>query len=306
MIEVKQEALLSGHQNPVYAVEVSQKPGIIFTGGNDKGVVEWSLKNMAFIKVLMPVKSSVYSLHAPECAPVLAVGERSGLISLFNFVEQRITAEISHHKIPIFDLKSVNRKTELLAASEDGTVSVIDLTSHKLLYNFQVSQATVRTIAINRNESVVAFGCKDNIIRLYNLDDYSLITELTEHMLPVTSLEFSPDGKYLLSGGRDAKLNIWNTSDYSLKDTIVAHMFAIYDIKFHPTQPYFATSSRDKSIKIWDAESFKLKKVISREKGMVAHSHSVNKICWDASTEFLISVSDDTNVMIWKVDTSIG
>ena len=79
-------------------------------------------------------------------------------------------------------------------------------------------------------------------------------------------------------------------------------MFAVYDKKFHPSKPYFATSSRDKSIKIWDSELFKLQKVISREKGMVAHSHSVNKICWEASTELLISVSDDTNVMAWAVE----
>jgi len=302
MVEAIQAGLLSGHQNPVYAIEPSQKAGIIFTGGNDKGVVEWSLKTMSFVKVLMPVKSSVYSLHAPGGSPVLAVGERSGAISFFNFIEQKTASVLTHHKAPIFDLNSVNRKHELLAASEDGTVSIIDINTFSVLYNFKVSDLTVRCIAISKDEKLVAFGCKDNTIKIYNLDDYSFLTELRQHTLPVTSLQFSPDGMYLLSGGRDAKLNIWNTSDFSLKETIVAHMFAIYDIKYHPTKHFFATSSRDKSIKIWDAETFKLRKVISREKGMIAHSHSVNKICWEKSTEHLISVSDDTNVLVWKVE----
>jgi WD40 repeat protein len=302
MVEVKQAALLSGHQNPVYAVEASQKPGIIFTAGNDKGVVEWRLRDMSFIKVIMPVKSSVYTLHCPLAAPILAVGELSGCITLFNFTEQKIVAELKHHVLPIFDLKSVTRKNELLASSEDGTVSVINLLSYQLIYNFKVSNLTVRCIAVNPDESLVAFGCKDNTVRIYSLEDYSFITELTEHTLPITSLEFSKDGNYLLSGGRDAKLKIWNVNDYSLTETIVAHMFAIYDIKFHPTKPYFATSSRDKSIKIWDANTFKLKKVISREKGIESHSHSVNKICWENSTELLISVSDDTRVMVWEVE----
>jgi centriolar protein POC1 len=301
MVEVKQAALLSGHQNPVYAVEPSQKAGIIFTAGNDKGVVEWSLKTMSFIKVLMPVKSSVYSLHAPAQSPVLAVGERSGKISFFHFLDQKICAELTHHKMPIFDLKAVNRKHELLASSEDGTVSVIDLNNYQVLYNFKLSEQTVRCISVSADEKLVAFGCKDNIIRIYNLDDYSFVTDIHGHTLPVTSLQFSPDGKYLLSGGRDAKLNIWDLSDYSLKDSIVAHMFAIYDIQFHLTLPFFATSSRDKSIKIWDSQTFKLKSVISRDKGMVAHSHSVNKICWEASTGHLISVSDDTQVLVWDV-----
>ena len=86
MIKIERIADFSGHQNPVYTVENSQKQHIIFTGGNDKGVVEWSLKTNAFVKVLMPVKSSIYAMHSPEFSPILAVGERSGAVQIFNFV----------------------------------------------------------------------------------------------------------------------------------------------------------------------------------------------------------------------------
>ena len=84
MIKIERTADLSGHQNPVYTVEASQKPHIFFTGGNDKGVVEWSLKTNGFVKVLMPVKSSIYALHAPLSSPVLAVGERSGVVQVLS------------------------------------------------------------------------------------------------------------------------------------------------------------------------------------------------------------------------------
>ena len=49
MINVEKIGELSGHSNPVFTLELSQKPGILFTGGNDKGVVEWSLKTNSFI-----------------------------------------------------------------------------------------------------------------------------------------------------------------------------------------------------------------------------------------------------------------
>lgn len=300
-MEVVKKTSLTGHQNPIYALEPSQKPGIFFTAGNDKGVVEWSSRELSFIKVLMPVSSSVYSLHCPDFAPVLAVAERSGKVSLFNFDEQKITAVFNHHKLPVFALNSVPHKKELLAASEDGTVSVVDLLTFNSLYNFKVSSQTIRCVAISPDQRLVAFGCKDNMIYIYNIDDYSYVTQLAGHTHPVTSLEFSPDGKHLLSGGRDAKLNIWDCGNFSLKESIVAHMFAVYDIKFHPTLPYFATSSQDKSIKIWDATGFKLRKIISREKGMQSHSHSINKLAWDKESGALISVSDDKNVMVWEI-----
>ena len=75
MIQIENTATLSGHQNPIFTVENSQKKGIIFTGGNDKGVVEWSIKTPGFIKVLFPVKSSIYALHCPSSAPIILAGE---------------------------------------------------------------------------------------------------------------------------------------------------------------------------------------------------------------------------------------
>jgi WD40 repeat protein len=47
---------LSGHKNPVYAISDGLDNHTFYTAGNDKGVVEWSLETMAFVKVLVPVK----------------------------------------------------------------------------------------------------------------------------------------------------------------------------------------------------------------------------------------------------------
>lgn len=301
MIRIEEVATLSGHQNPIYTLENSQKQGIIFTAGNDKGIVEWRVDAPGFIKVLFPVNSSVYALHCPEAAPVLLAGERSGQVQVFNFEEQKISAVLQFHKLPIFDIKTVNSKNEILVASEDGTVSVWDLSNFKMLYHFKVSNQTVRVISVSPDEKTVAFGCKDNSIKIYNLSDYSLKHVINEHSLPISSLQFSPDGKHLISGSRDAQLKIWSTLDYSLIQSIPAHLFSIYSIAFHPTLPFFATGSRDKSIKIWDSENFQLLKTISNEKGYNSHHLSINKIVWEPVNQQLISVGDDKLLKIWNI-----
>jgi len=121
MISVTKTAELTGHGNPVFTLELSQKPGILFSGGNDKGLVEWSLKNNAFIKVLFPVASSVYAIHAPADVPYLFAGLRSGEVLVFDFIKQQLRSPLRHHKSPVFDIKSVQHKKELLIASEDGS-----------------------------------------------------------------------------------------------------------------------------------------------------------------------------------------
>lgn len=305
MITIKRNAELIGHHQSIYTVVNSQKAHIFFTAGNDKGVVEWSLKTHDFVKVMMPVSTSVYALHCPGSSPIMAVGERSGKVSLFHFGEQKVVAELNLHQQAIFDIQSISKKNELLLASEDGRLSVWSLEDHRLLYDLQVSSQLIRCLAVSPDEQYLAIGSKDHQIYVYRTADFSLINTLTEHTLPITALRFSPDGQYLLSGSRDAQLKIWNTADFTLKENIPAHLFAIYDIQYHPKGHILATASRDKSIKIWDAGSFRLLKTISIEKGHPAHRLSVNKLAWSPFNEELISVGDDRMILTWEITPGV-
>lgn len=291
---------LTGHQNPIFCAELSQKPGILFTAGNDKGLVEWSLTQQAFIKVMFPVAASVYAVHCPVGLPLMFTGLRSGEVLVFNFIEQKITHTLRHHTKPIFDIKSLNDKGELLVASEDGTISVWSLTDMSLLHHFLVSGDTIRSVAINPVKKQMALGCRDNHVRIFSTDDYTHAATLTGHTMAVFTTQYANDGTYLVSGARDAQLKIWDANTFELIKSIPAHMFAVNHIAFHPTQPYFATASMDKSIKIWGSDDFKLYKIISREKGLPSHLLSVNKLAWNGNQ--LISVSDDKRVLVWDIE----
>jgi WD40 repeat protein len=289
---------LSGHQNPVYALSDGLNDQTFYSAGNDKGVVEWSLETMAFVKVLVPVQSSVYAMHRFE--NLLFIAQRSGVILVFDLEENLIKATLSFHKKAVFDLKTIPSKRELLSTGEDGVLAVWSLTDFSLLYNFTVISDTVRVIAVSKNEQEVALGCKDGVVRIYNSSDYGFQKQLTGHNLPITSLQYDPTGIYLVSGSRDAQLKFWNLPGYDLQNQIGAHMFSIYGIAFHPTAPYFATCSQDKSIKLWNAEDFKLYKILSLEKQTEGHFHSINKLMWSRDGRYLISTGDDRQVMIWS------
>jgi len=299
MINVTKAAELTGHGNPIFTLALSQKPGILFTGGNDKGLVEWSLKDNAFIKVMFPVQASIYAIHCPQGYPLLFAGLRNGQVLVFDFIEQKIVKILQGHQAPVFDIKSIIRKNELLVASEDGTVSVWSLNGLEMVYRIPVSHDTIRSISVSPDEKQVAFGCRDNSIKIYDVEDYSLIKSLHGHTMAVFSVQYAPNSAYLVSGSRDAQLKIWDTLTFELIKNIPAHLFAVNHISFHPSLPYFATASMDKSIKIWGSDDFKLYKIISREKGYAGHQLSINKLVWNG--EQLVSVSDDKRVIIWDI-----
>ena len=289
---------LSGHQNPIYALSDGLDDQTFYSAGNDKGVVEWSLATMSFVKVLVPVQSSVYALHRFE--NLLFIAQRSGLIIVFDLIDNVVKTTLSFHKKAVFDLKTIAHKQELISTGEDGNVAVWSLQDYTLLYNFEIINDTVRVIAVSKNEQEVALGCKDGIVRIYNSSDFGFQTELNSHKLPITSLAYDPTEKFLISGSRDAQLKFWNLPGYELHNQVGAHMFSIYSIAFHPSAPYFATCSQDKSIKLWGAEDSKLYKILSLEKQTEGHFHSINKLMWSKDGQYLISTGDDRQVMVWR------
>ncbi|MEJ7558788.1 MAG: WD40 repeat domain-containing protein [Pedobacter sp.] len=290
---------LTGHQNPIYALSDGLNSDTFYSAGNDKGVVEWSLERRAFVKVLLPVQSSVYALHRLD--NLLFIAQRSGVVLVYDLVENIIKATLLFHKKAVFDLKTIPHKQELISTGEDGNVAIWSLNDYSLLYNFTVINDTVRVIAVSNDEAEVALGCKDGIIRIYNSSDFGFQRELTGHKLPVTALKYNPTGNLLVSGSRDAQLKFWTLPGYDLQNQVGAHMFSIYGIAFHPTAQYFATCSQDKSIKLWGAEDFKLYKILSVEKQTEGHFHSINKLMWSADGSYLISAGDDRQIMIWQL-----
>ena len=288
---------LTGHQHPLYALATYGDS--FLSAGHDKGVVDWALYPPAFRKILFPPHSTVYTLHIHENR--LYVGERSGLLTIFDLIDGKVIQQIRAHRQPVFCIKTLHQKNELPSCSEDGQVAIWSLSDLRELYRFQVSSEALRAIAISPDGQELALAAKDHHIHFYQSSDYSHKTSIEAHRMPVTALAYHPQGHYLLSGGRDAQLNVWNTKEYTLKQNIPAHLFAIYSIVFHPKQAFFATGSRDKSIKLWDARDFRLLKIQSLEKSGFGHRHSVNALTWSAQGDFLLSAGDDHLINLWEM-----
>lgn len=297
---LKLEETLVGHSNPVYALSTAVDPDRFYSAGNDKGVVEWSLSSRTYVKILLPVQSSVYALHRYK--DLLFIGQRSGTILVYDTQAEKLLARMDHHKKGVFDIKTIPSKNELISTGEEGKVVIWSLTDFSFLYEFPVIDNTVRVVEISRDEKIMAIGAKDGLIRLYHAEDYSPFKVLEGHTRPITSIQFDPESAYMISGSRDAQLKIWSTLDFEMKKNIPAHLFSIYSIIFHPTLPYFASCSQDKSIKLWSTTDFRLVKILSNEKNTGGHFHSINHMIWSTDGKHLISTGDDRHVMIWSIE----
>lgn len=296
-IDVSLSTTLAGHQNPIFAISRGMDSTTIFTGGNDKGVVEWDLTDGKFKRILCAVPASVYVLYPLEEEGILIVGLRNGEVWFVDVEKQTLIRKTQTDKGAVFAINVFPEKREVIATGEEGFAYVWSLDTYALLYRFPIADTTVRVIEPYSNMKQVAFGDKNGFVHLYDITDFREIAKQQIHSLPVTALAATDTS--LLTGGRDAKLVRVAQSDLSVLQSITPHMFTVYAILPHPNLPIIATISRDKSIKIWDALSLSLLKNISIERGYDAHRLSINTATWVGNQ--LITAGDDKLVKIWDV-----
>ena len=101
-IDVTLAATLTGHQNPIFALALDFQGTTLFTGGNDKGVVEWDLTSFSFKRILCKVDASIYSLLRIPDSPWLAVGLRSGEVLIVDIHEQSLKARLHTQSGAVF------------------------------------------------------------------------------------------------------------------------------------------------------------------------------------------------------------
>ena len=297
MVKVTLENTLIGHQNPIYTLVVDDQNGLLYSAGNDKGIVEWDLHTLKFKRVLCTVPSSVYSLcYIPEQDILVATLRTGGLLVIRKSVPD-LLAKLTIDKGAAFVVKAILSKNELIAIDENGKAYVWSLDNFELLYSFQVSNTTVRSLALDEKNHILAVGDKNGFIHLLDIRDYHKLLSAQIHTQSVTSLAFV-DG-YLITGGRDAKMYKVSVTDLSKVADVTPHMFTVYGI-IPLGDSLFATVSRDKTLKVWDAD-FRLLKNLSRDKGLDSHHLSINAGVYSSSQQLLCTSGDDKMIKVWKV-----
>ncbi len=295
-----------GHKAAIYAMDHGEQPPEFYSVAGEGWLVKWDLNNSTDGVLVAQAKSNLFSIKKLKSNRVLS-GNMNGGLHLIDLESKDNNRDIAHHSKGIYAIKEI--ADYFLTAGGDGLLTKWNASSFRAMESLQLSEASLRSIAIHPSKALAAIGASDQNIYFIDLKSFELLNVIEKaHDNSVFSLHFSRLGNQLISGGRDAHLKVWEIPDKIEKEwkpeavkDIAAHLFTINKITFHPTLNFFATSSRDKSIKIWNGQTYELLKVIDFEK-YKGHVNSVNDLLWSTYNNYLISCSDDRRIIIWKID----
>ncbi|KAJ4842314.1 hypothetical protein Tsubulata_026595 [Turnera subulata] len=157
----------------------------------------------------------------------------------------------------------------------------------------------ITDIRFRPNSSQFATASVDKSVRLWDAANPSYCLQgYTTHNSPILSLDFHPKkGDLFCFSDNDSEIRYWNVNPFGcarISKGGNGQGGGIAQVRFQPRVGHLLAAASDKVVAIYDVETDR------QTLSFQGHSEMVNYICWDATGDFLASVSHNL-VKIWSL-----
>ncbi len=291
-----------GHKAPVFGL-CNDENGNFYSASGDGLVAKWDSQSLSDAKALFQSNVPFYTVTILR-NHILACGGSDGIIYFYDLgIKLNLKSVLAHQK-SVFQILELDSQF-FVSIGGDGNLNIWDTESLSIIYTFNISSESLRTIYFEKERQWLILGSSDSKVRVYELKSLKLklVKEWSAHQPSVFNLKITKNYPYLITTGRDASIRVWNYhNNFELIHEIPAHLQTINHMVLSPDESYMISASMDKLIKIWDVKNdFKLIKVIDKNRND-SHTASVNHLLWLEYNDSVISCSDDKKIIQWAID----
>lgn len=241
---------------------------------------------------------AVTALAASPNGTLLALGGRRQVL-LYDTVSLDLIGVLPFPEGDVKTLRFSRNARVLVAgggrAATSGRVVLWDVIKGERITEVGDEFDEVLAADITADQSVVALGGPQKVVRLLTTADNTLQAEIRKHTDWVTSLEFSPDGALLATGDRAGNVFLWETIGAREDATLKGHTGGITCMAWRGDGQVLATASEDGKIRLWNPKDGE------KLKEWQAHAEGAQGVCWFADGR-IASCGRDKKVTLWKGD----
>jgi U3 small nucleolar RNA-associated protein 13 len=162
-------------------------------------------------------------------------------------------------------------------------------------HSIRAHEKDINSVAIAPNDSMIASGSQDKLIKLWKAADLSPIASLSGHRRGIWKLAFSPVDRSLVSASSDRSIKLWSMTDYSCLQTFEGHSTAVLTIRFINKGSQLISGSADGIVKLWTVRTGECENTFDEHQDRIwalathpAHDH------------IFFSGSSDSSIHRWK------
>ena len=245
-----------------------------------------------------PDNNSAVSVAFNSTGSLLASGSRDGLVHIYNSTGERELLRIVHGA-PLSRLAFRPKMNQLVTATEDGHVRILDVGGAKLLADFQCP-GKVGAVSFSPGGDVVA-ALSEGVVSLFDAERRKLLRTMPSGEAPFT-LAFSKDGKRLAAATGDFAY-VWDVpggqqllkaTHAASSETLIPNRW-IVSAAISPDGKFMAYAARgDKLARVWSVET-------GRQILELNHDSSVAAVAFNADGTRLGTGSYDGTARVWEL-----
>ena len=254
------ESTMSGHDDVVTSVMVSNDGKHMVSGSVDKTVRIWSMETGKQESSMYGHTDAVTSVAYSKDDVYVVSGSIDNTMRLWNVfggVYQCVKVFRGHTNAVDSVEYSPDGKS-IISGSEDATLRIWDPKSGECMniirghtgWFYCVAHAPQR---FGQPNYVCTGSHIGNVIDIWNVDTSKLHKTMKGHAGPVLSIAYSPNGQYIASGSVDHTVRVWHAETGACVAVLEGHTNIAGSVAFGSdgTHTIIVSGSRDHEVRLW-------------------------------------------------------
>lgn len=188
-------------------------------------------------------------------------------------------------------------ESRLLTGHKDGSISLWDLHSNKLLKTYAGHRSVVLDLVWVPDGTSFFSASRDRTAAIWDIGSHLSVYTFRGHSKSVTSIALSPDKKTLVTGSSDRTVRHWNIASGYCESVFAEHTQSITSVLWGDDGLNVYSGSHDGSIRCWDVQSGVCDTEFRSETAILG-------ILWRSSKDEVLSFGQDKSIRTWNTSTA--
>ncbi|CUA70939.1 Apoptotic protease-activating factor 1 [Rhizoctonia solani] len=298
----------SGHEGPVFCVDISPDGSCIAAGGSDHTVRLWRADNGNPIG--QPLKGHTGEVLAVKFSPdgaFILSGSTDRTVRVWDAkTGSSIGQPFEGHSNSVGAIIPTPNGTRIVSGSNDGTIRAWDADTVVSTHSpVNAHSASVCSVVLSSNSDLIFSGSDDTTVRVWSVLTGTLVdTLIAKDGGSVLSVACSPDNKRYAAACRNGTFlvgDILPGTRLGKPSICAAHNDAVLSVAFSDDGSRLVTSSYDRTIRSWDPRTLE-----AIGQPFSEHERSVTEVALArrGNTHLVVSGSGDRTLRIYDLETA--
>lgn len=244
---------LAGHQLGVVSLSCNRTGSMVVSSSLDSQIKIWDINGSLIRNIDAGAVECWTAVLSPD-AHFVAAGSQSGNVNIWSVDtgEKEATLKTKSGAFVMSVAYTSGGKT-IACGAIDGSISVFDVASGKLVTTIDVHKMPIRTLCFTYASTQLIVGCDDGLVGVYDAMDGTKVGVMEGHKSWVLGVAHSPCAPQIATCSSDKTVKIWDMREQACTTTFRdTHSDQVWGVAYRPTGSHVVSCSDDRSLVVYD------------------------------------------------------